>query len=419
MKKHYASTAMMMGFLWLVSFVACAQANFKPGYIVPINGDTVRGEIQIKGALRNTTSCRFRPLGSTQVTEYVPATLRGYGISRVGVYEARQLPGSPAQVLFLELLAAGRARLYTRRDDEDQTHYYLAVGQDSLQELRQLRVRRIVNDQVYYEDQYPFRNVLAKAFHDCLVVQPLLVSLPFTPQNLARVVNRYNECTSTPATASSKPLVNRERQHLRLGLVAALEHTSMKFGDRTSLHNGSFSTSATPVVGAFLMLTTPALNRNLAFRLDVLYEHLSYDDTYVTRDFSTVDLRQRASFTANYVKLPVQVRYYLPTGRVRPYIQAGILFNYLVAYKSYFRSEYNTANSTSTLLYEGVPIDSQDMTHAEIGVVGGLGLEATALAGRIISVEARVEHGSGFVETSSINAPIVRVGVFLSVSLTK
>ncbi|RZL06667.1 MAG: DUF885 family protein, partial [Hymenobacter sp.] len=90
------------------------------------------------------------------------------------------LGAEAAATVFVKVLVTGKAALYTRQDRDDQARYYLAMGTDSLRELRQYRVPQVVEDRTVYEEKSPFRTVLANAFRDCLAVQPLLPRLALT-----------------------------------------------------------------------------------------------------------------------------------------------------------------------------------------------------------------------------------------------
>ena len=82
--------------LLAVSGEALAQTDFRPGYIIQLAGDTVRGEIDNRSAVRNATECRFR---QGTVRELAPAELLGYGLTGTKVYRTRTVtvPDSAAR----------------------------------------------------------------------------------------------------------------------------------------------------------------------------------------------------------------------------------------------------------------------------------------------------------------------------------
>lgn len=389
-----------------------AQHGFKAGYVVPLRGDTLRGEVQPRSELRNSTQCRFRPAGSASVTEYSPTELRGYGIRGGAAYQARLLPATatePATLLFVRLLATGKASLYRQRTAYDETRYYVSVGNDSLRQLVQTREQRVVNDQTYYADLYPFRTLLARAFQDCPSVQPLLPRLLLATGPLTHVVERYNACVGAPARRLA-----REKVQVGFGLAAGPGVSKVSFSQQLPMRSGSF-TAGLVTAGVYFDLVTPALNRNFTLRLDVLYLPLHYTDAYIAQGVSTVETRQRADFRLNYLQLPLQLRYRFPTGRVQPFILAGVHANFLLSHELSLQSEYTSASNTIVASDLSNSIRER-LLRSDFGVLAGVGVATPGLAGHAIGLEVRVERGMGFqVDTS----PVTHLQALLSVALTK
>ena len=383
--------------------------DFQPGYIVQPSGDSLRGEVQVRGAMRSAIQCNFRASAAAAATTYLPTQLRAYGLQRGPAYQARLVPpagSEAATVAFVQVLVAGSASLYTHQDRHDQTRYYVAVKPDSLQELRQLRVQNTTEGQVLYEEQSPFRAVLAQALRACLAVQPLLPQLPFTKASLTHVVRRYNECLGGPAPAA--PLAGlREQSRLRVGLVAGVERSSVKLTN-SRLADGNF-VAASPLLGAYVAFASPLLHRRLALRLDVLYQQARYADAYVARYVSTVEEREQARFEVRYLQLPLQVRYHFTSNKVRPFALAGVSFNYLLAYSTHLRSEYTSAAGPPVVMEYEVP----NVTRTDYGLLVGAGLATPGVAGHAIGLEVRGELSTGFLAGSSMR----RLGLLVSVDL--
>ena len=399
--------------LWALLLLAAlphraAGQDFQPGYIVQLNGDSLRGEVQVRGAMRSATQATFRAAGTT-ATNYQPTQLQAYGLRQGPAYQAKRVPPAgpeAATVVFMQVLVAGRASLYAHQDRQDQTRYYLAVGSDSLQELRQIRVPRPADGPLLYEEQSPFRGVLARALRACPAVQPLLPQLAFTGGSLTHVVRRYNECLGGPAT-TTRPAGSRERSRLGVGLVAGLERSSVQLTN-SRLADGNF-VAASPLLGACFTFASPVLHRRLALRLEVLYQRAHYADAYVARYVSTVEEREQARFDVHYLQLPLQVRYHFTSGKVRPFALAGVSFNYLLAYAASLRSEYTSAAGPPVVMEYEVP----NVTRADYGVLLGAGLATPGLAGHAIGLEVRGELSTGFLAGSAMR----RLGLLVSVGL--
>lgn len=395
-----------------------AQSTYRPGYIVQLNSDTLRGELQVRSAIRSGQLCRFRSSNTAETTDYLPTQLRGYGLNGVVAYQTHLVPKrgtDAATVSFVKLLVVGRANLYLYQDREDVPHYYLAMGTDSLQELRKLRVRKIVDNQEYFEEQSPFRTVLANAFRDCPSVQYLLPQLTLANSDLTKIVTRYNKCLGEPATAQVQ--VPHERSRFSVGITGGVDATKVNFSQTLSrVRNGSF-TDKSPMAGLYVDLVSPAFNRNLAFRLDILYEKMHYADTYVALNVSTVDERTQASFDVSYLRLPIQVRYHFNTGRFRPFLQAGGSMNILLSHASQLRSEYTSASGNPVVTNYGSIFDDL-YARNDFGLLVGAGVATPGVAGHAISLEVRGERGSGFL-AEGISSPVLHLGALVSIGLTK
>ncbi|AMR26301.1 hypothetical protein A0257_03780 [Hymenobacter psoromatis] len=299
------------------SLVARAQATFRPGYVVPLAGDTLRGEVQELSELRNSLACRFRPGPAATPTDYAPTAARAYGFTGSARYEARLVPPADSArptptLLFVEVLVSGAAQLYTCRD-HGHTRYFVAVGPAGarLRELAERRVKTFSNGFEAYETRSLYRDTLAAALRACPAVQLSLPRLPFQQAALGRVITRYNECVGGPAAVSTR-LAPRARGPV-LSLLGGYQYGSLSFG------SGSLITSFNhqgPVGGLALGLALPHTRQTVSVRLEALYSAEQYKQT---------------QFNQSYLSLPVQLRYTLLRNRViRPFAEAGVVYSYLL-----------------------------------------------------------------------------------------
>jgi len=400
---------------------AQAQGRFRPGYVVQLSGDTLRGQVQQRGAIRAAAACFFRPAATAEPVEYRPAELRAYGFAGGDQYEARvterlhRKANVALRTLFLNVLVQGKARLYSFRDKDDVNHFYLATSPDSVTELKQVRaaVPSTNQDQIVYETQYPFRTVLAEAFSDCPAVQHLLPTLLLSEGDLRRVVTRYNACAASP-TASAPAAVASPRSKASFGIVGGLQNDRVTFEPTSNFSNGRFTGSARPFGGVFVVLNTPALSHHLSLRLDALYERLRYQDKYVFGQNTETPVTQQIAFDLSYLRLPLQARYSFLRRRVTPYLMAGVSYNYLFTYEAPTHSEFTVVNVVYAS--DRPALNDNNVSRSDFGVLGGLGITATVLGGRAVGVEVQAQRSSGFVDRA---ATVLRYGALLSLTLTK
>jgi hypothetical protein len=97
--------------------VLWAQVNPKPGYIITLGGDTLRGTIDYRTDGRNARVCLFCREGDTEFGRYSPADISGYRLTDNGAfYVSRRVPiDGEEKTLFLEYLIKGGVSLSTIR----------------------------------------------------------------------------------------------------------------------------------------------------------------------------------------------------------------------------------------------------------------------------------------------------------------
>jgi hypothetical protein len=419
------STQLVLGvFLGFTSLVAQAQTGFKPGYVVRPAGDTLRGELQVRSALRSSLQCRFRPATDAPAVDYLPSELRAYAYANGARYETQTvlLPdttrGAHETPFFLEVLVSGRASLYVRRDGFDETRYYLRMAQAAPGPVLELekRVVRAVN--ISQVDQFlpVYRKTLSDAFRDCFAIQSQLTNLDFSSGSLIGIVRRYNAYVEPPTTVA-KPDAKSRQARFSGGVAGGVTNASTQFLGSISLHNGTFKANAVPVYGVFASSTLPFLNENLQLRLDVLYESMSYDNTYVSHDVSTVDVREHAVFNFQSLRFPLQLRYTFRTGYLRPFLFGGFVADYLLSNSGELRAEYTAGGAPIVNI---TPTINKDyLTKYEIGFLGGAGVTTSGIKGHAVGIEARAERTSGYVGSTYVNlsAPIIRFSALLSIAL--
>jgi len=98
-------------FLLVTFFLFCkvstvaAQFNFKEGFIVKMNNDTIQGKIDYKLNYKLNKSCHFQVDG--EVLEYFPNQIKGYGFSNDKAFTSQILEGT-----FIEILVHGDLNLF-------------------------------------------------------------------------------------------------------------------------------------------------------------------------------------------------------------------------------------------------------------------------------------------------------------------
>lgn len=116
--------------LFLISFSLQAQTDFKQGFIVKNNDDTLFGKIDYRGDLFMGQLCRFKTNSDT-VADFYPTDLKAYKFIDSKYFISKQING---RAVFLEYLFNGIVNLYYLRNDSGD-HYYIERDTIPLTEL--------------------------------------------------------------------------------------------------------------------------------------------------------------------------------------------------------------------------------------------------------------------------------------------
>ncbi|GAB3576646.1 porin family protein [Hymenobacter daeguensis] len=414
-----------------------AQADFRPGYLVPLSGDTVRGLTDYRGGVRSAELCRFRPTADAPVVAYTPAQLRGYGFASGRYYRTQLLTAidsvqyqatPPPQPVFMEVLASGPLNLYQLRSKTGVDRFFVAPAtQDAARPVTELIPSRHPGSDYLtraYLRANLYRGVLTELMVDCPAVRITVASVAFTTSALTGVVQRYNACRAPVAATSGAAATvggrsaGRAGERVKLGVVAGVERSRLSVSGLSLLENGNFA-STVPVVGLGLTVPFASISEKLSLRFEALVEPLRYADTFLAGpDFGSSYEQMRLNLT--YLRMPLMVRYTYPTGKLRPYAQLGASYAYRLKFDMSVQEGRGT--SSGTVAYgPSRTLENRDIgaVNYEIGLAGSVGVQLPSLAGRALAFELRAERSSGLIATTGIGSTQQHYFALLSYNFTK
>lgn len=413
MTKFYA-LLLVAGALLCGARPSQAQTNFRPGYVLPLTGDTLRGEVDSREGRVNAQRCRFRATAQAEMVTYRPAELRGYGLPLENRHY-RSLPivvaPAPAQPFFLEVLVDGPASLYFLRDVEQHESFYVASPKLPLALLEHSRTIVQENALAHVEENNRYRNTLAVALAGCPEVQSKLPALPFQEGALRKAVVAYNSCAGYQAP---QPKFSQPPTHATIGVMAGVaQHTlyynGLPFGtDITSQQTGF-------AFGPTLNVVSSRVSQRLSLAMALLYEPEKYDVGMDSRPPGYDDARIR--FDLAYLRLPVMVRYTYPRGKVVPIAEAG----FTVAYAIKKDISSGVVVNGQYTAFPGFMTDLlvSNFHPSQVGVGAGLGLSTHTSGGRAVAVLLRAERANGFTNISGVGTSNMHLYGLLTFDLTK
>jgi hypothetical protein len=353
-----AKRLLFSGFLF-ISGIICAQTDFRPGFIITNDQDTVYGNVDYRGDELMGTLCRFRTDGKT-ITEYYPGDIEAYGFVEGKFYVARLLETKKA---FLEYLISGQADIFYLRD-ETGDHYYIEKSGMPLAEIPYKEEMRYVNSTPYLYASKTHIGLLSLYMQDAPDFQSEIANIGKPEhKNLIKLAEDYHK-----VVCKDKACIVYEKKMPLLSWTIEPFWGLIKYAGIDDLFNE---------IGCYTSIASPRNNEKISVKTGVGYHRIKGD-----------------SVNLDIFKMPLQLQYIYPGKRLQPRIGLGVnLFftdldgkfdfwthtfalnaglNYRIADKLYV---FGLFNSDFTPAYQWILEDESEFGKVGYGMSFGLSLK--------------------------------------------
>jgi len=113
----------LITFVFLLPLLLNAQPDFRTGYIIFENGDTVHGKIDYQDDRLMSTVCSFKQMSSESIIDYSPYDIKEFRFENSKCYVSRTQESG--EKVFLEYLIKGKLNVYYYRDEEMNDYYFI------------------------------------------------------------------------------------------------------------------------------------------------------------------------------------------------------------------------------------------------------------------------------------------------------
>jgi hypothetical protein len=392
-------------FAFLISAQTFAQKDFRAGYVVQ-NSDTIRGFVDYRGAVRSSKTTTFKTTLNANEQTYTPTQVAGYGFEKEGkVYESKTIPATEAQAeqqLFLHALAKGKASLYSYRDDSDRDRFLFSKDDAALVELtEQIYTRKDPKTGKSYRvvDQ-PFLGLLASAFHDCPdLKEDRLKSVKLQANSLIKLTEEYNQCVG-----STQYIKEPKKTAVTFMPVLTFARPSLETDGTHYYAKGSYSHTGLGLGGGIAMqVSNPAMSEKLTILLELLYAPYRFEGEIRNNPHNGRTTDYELLFDLHYLKIPAQLRYTFPKGKIRPYANLGVSYSY-AAHSNRVEKKSSTFYNTS-YEEESEALPGKDFRRQMFGAVAGAGL-ILPIQNKALFIETRYEAMDGITRLLSLSNSI-------------
>jgi hypothetical protein len=343
------------------------QTNFRPGFVITNENDTLRGLIDYRGDIRNSQSCDFKDNETSVVKEFKPFDIKGYRFIDSKFYVSKTVMSNGQEVkLFIEYLVNGIAGLYYYFDS-GKSHYFIEKADGRMFELTNDEVLHSENGQQYLRESKSYIGYLRYAFADCPQIYSSIDQTQLETKSLIKITKKYHDyvCKDGKCIIYEKPL-----PAIRIGFASfvSMNVSSIKFSNCPLYEAISFNTAYYPSIGLQMNMSLPRVNEKLTLQISEEYGKSYYYGTG-TNPFAHSDNFEEVYINFATLKGKAGIKYTYPKNKIRPIIMAGGIFSWLP--NKNVRRVYDSQTNSTIYMSEyrdDVLPDSQFGYYIDLGV---------------------------------------------------
>lgn len=308
----------LLGFT-LFNIKVYAQKDFREGYVIKNNGDTLKGWIDYRGGLLMSEVCRFKSGKDTEEIKYLPEDLNGYRFIEDKYYVSKEIDGIRK---FLEFLVNGTINIYYLKQ-KDVDHFYIEKENSGLVKIPYEKIERQIDEKKFSgmsTQHIGFLNLYmndAENFYDDIAKIKRL-----DQKNLIVLGENYhnNVCDEYSCIVYRKNVPSLKFKPEFLAGITRYKNDEFVVDDRYFQ------------LGVISHIWFPHFNEKLFLRIGLLY----IDNISVNRRYYSIIDFDKIKAKKNLYKIPLQIEYVYPRGIIRPKIAYGVVVNKFTGFQGIY-----------------------------------------------------------------------------------
>ena len=290
MKKRIFFTFLFLSIYLTATF---AQGNFRRGFIITNEGDTVSGWIDFRTDARNMQVCDFRETETGATRSFLPGQIFGFRFYEEGKFHVSReimISGIPRTV-FLEFILQGNKNLFYYIDTvpfENVEYYFFEDATGRMIPVTRKPDEHITSSQRRQDLRY--RGVIRYIFQEHESIAQQTDNLKFNHQSMIDIARQYHDLTC-PIGEECIIFETKEDKNINIYQFSVYSGTFTIFERGNSLR-------LAPVIGGRLNIFSPRYDNNLSYIVDLgiiptlidnfIYFHVQLGARYAFLDGNTV-----------------------------------------------------------------------------------------------------------------------------------
>lgn len=309
-----------------------AQSNYRPGFIITVQKDTVYGQIDFRTDKMNARRCVFRSGDDVEERTYYPFDILGYRFTDDGKYyisKSVELTrnGSPLSV-FLEYLLQGMKSLYYYESEDDEPIYFIENG-DKLIKVDAPYLSKKTDGFQSRGQTDRYVPILHYAFGDCPSIGSKIDQTRYNHKELIALAKEYHKamCTSNEDCIEFETKVNKRTLQLHFTPYVGIVQYRFSSGNSTEFFS---KPDLSYLFGVNLALNSERWMSSLSFSVDFSLSRLmAYEKGFNAFNNEYYDIK----YSGMMFSSKLGIGYTYPKGMVRPFVGFGMNLNAVLSSK--------------------------------------------------------------------------------------
>jgi hypothetical protein len=342
-------------FCLLFSFRVNAQTNYKPGYIVTINKDTVKGFIDYREWVRNPKEVIFKQNLNKPVQKITVVNANGFGINGVDYYDKAivKVNNSPVQLsrlsssidttytidtVFLQMVIKGKDLSLYSFSNEVKPHFY--VLNEKTNEIIALNKHLYINEQRTVISVNSYINQLMAFAADFQPgnekLQAMISKADYYEKDLGLVVLKLNGDLGVQRTIKSN-------FGTRFFIGGAIKSSKVSFnGSNSPFGAGRSASSVAPEISGGVDIVPNKNTEKIVIRMELT---LSQNHFNIADPQSNAVALHSLDFKQVAISLIPQIMYNIySTDNLKLFVDAGVSLNSNYYNKYYYVSKFSNGS---------------------------------------------------------------------------
>ncbi len=303
----------------LISLPSYAQSNYRRGYVITHENDTVHGWIDYRTDQMNAMVCNFKITLEDNAQTFFPGQIPGFRYVDDGkFYISRVIKLNKEQrTVFLEYLLQGIMNLYYYEDITDNMGYYCFEDGDGEMTIVTKKEDEIISlkGRLVNKQDIIYKGVIDYLFRDYEPLKKDVQNLNFSHTSMINLTKDYHNlvCTTGEPCIEFETKQDKHPIKYKFSIYGGVQWPHFKDENRLP----EFS-QAYPLIGGRVAVSTPRKLKSLSFITDVAVSKFQFKE-YESWSSETYYLDEALN-----LNVAIGGNYTYHKGLVRPMAEAGL-----------------------------------------------------------------------------------------------